>query len=201
MEDIGADCDRPAPIGKNCCPFSDEEMKNGRNFCFREYKYWINGICQKTPEFLSSLEGNTLNLVARGRTAEADKDAPEMLVGYGYLWKEGDGYVPTFLITDLTKIPKRTPEEAAEAEKTLKEAAAIVKPSYMFCKGLITADVPEYIMNRSNQIEKAALMIYSLRGIVLSEALKQGYIRYDPNEEGRMLGAYMTLYDKPIKFS
>lgn len=199
MEDMGAESNRPGFIGWHNCPFSDEEIKNGRNYSFQEYKYCGIGINQKTPEFLSSAEGSALNLIARGRAAEADKDAVDRLAGWGYLKKDGDSYVPTFLITDVDRLPKRTPQEAAEAEKTLNEAIEIVKPSYMFCKGLITAEISESIMNRNHQIGKVALMIYSLRGIVISEALKQGYLRYDPNEEGRMLGTYMTLYDKPYK--
>lgn len=82
-----------------------------------------------------------------------------------------------------------------EAERLIKETADIVKPSYSYCKEMITKDVPEYIMNRSHQIESAALMIYSLRGLVVSEAMKQGYIKYEPDSLKTVLGAYIEFWN------
>lgn len=195
MENLGAENNCPLFPGKHGCPYSDEELKSGRNFQFWEFKYYWLEAGQRIPQFLSSLEGNALNLAARGKAQEADKEALERLASYGYLKKEGASYVPTILVTNLDKLEKRTPAEAAEAERLIKEAVDIVKPSYIYCKELITKDVPEYIMNRSHQIESTALMIYTLRGFVISEAMKQGYIKYEPDSLKTVLGAYMELWD------
>lgn len=195
MENLGAENNCPPFPGKHGCPYSEEELKSGRNFQFWEFKYYWLEACQKIPEFLTPLEGNALNLAARGKAQEADKDALERLASYGYLKKEGASYIPTILVTNLDKLEKRTPAEAVEAERLIKEATDIVKPSYSYCKEMITKDVPEYIMNRSHQIESTALMIYTLRGFVIGEAMKQGYIKYEPDSLKTVLGAYMELWD------
>lgn len=38
-------------------------------------------------------------------------------------------------------------------------------------------------------------MIYTLRGFVIGEAMKQGYIKYEPDSLKTVLGAYMELWD------
>lgn len=87
MENLGAESNRPPFTGKHGCPYSDEELKSGRNFQFWEFKYYWLEACQKIPEFLTPLEGNALNLAARGKAQEADKDALGRLADYGYLKK------------------------------------------------------------------------------------------------------------------
>ncbi len=47
---------------------------------------------------------------------------------------------------------------------------------YAFCRDLINCEIPGFMRNDRYQIENAGATLFSLRGAVLEEALRTGYI-------------------------
>ena len=43
------------------------------------------------------------------------------------------------------------------------------------------------------QIDHACVNIFSMRGAVLEEAIKQGYLSFDKDNDKQMLGAYLVI--------
>ena len=77
--------------------------------------------------------------------------------------------------------------------KLLDAAREIAAAHYDFCRKIILDEVPEFLKNDSHQIDHACAAIYHMRGAVLEEALRTGYITYSDNDSRNMLGAYLFI--------
>jgi len=80
-----------------------------------------------------------------------------------------------------------------EYRRLFDEAREIAVEHYDFCRKIILDEVPEFLKNDSHQIDHACAAIYHMRGAVLEEALKIGYITYSDNDSRNMLGAYLFI--------
>ena len=62
-----------------------------------------------------------------------------------------------------------------------------------FCRGVIAAEVPDFLKDDRFQQDFALSNGTNLRGAVFLEALKTGYITYDPEKTSQSAGAFINL--------
>ncbi len=188
----------PAFVGMHGCTSAVAGDYDLPDFpCFWQYKFCYHRIAKATPEHLSSAEGRTLVQIARG-IPNPNEHLCKALVSYGYLKPVENGYVPTFYIVDKSKKRPFTDAQKTELsaisdrinrtffEMNRKIASSIMKeaPTHLF-------DTP-----RAINYAVSVTLESDMRGAVLEEALRMGYIAYHDKEgeaKERMLGAYLSI--------
>jgi len=175
----------PKFVGMNGCP----GLENGTDFY--QYKYQYKDIWAKTPRFLNKEEGKTLEAIVKG--TDFDPALADKLLEYGYLVKDENGYRPTFLVLYGTMNSHLTEAQKIEFDAKMEKAKSIALDFYLFCRETVLSEVPEFFRNDTYRIEYTCENLFMLRGAVLEEALRKGYISYAENDECRMLGAVMTV--------
>ena len=86
-----------------------------------------------------------------------------------------------------------TEAQKAEFDAKMEKAKSIALDFYLFCRETVRQEVPEFFREDTYRIEYTCENLFMLRGAVLEEALRKGYIRYGENDKPRMLGAVMTI--------
>jgi len=175
----------PKFVGMNGCPGLINDTS------FSQYKYQYKNIWAKTPEFLDKEEGKTLESIVKG--TDFDPAVADKLVEYGYLVKDENSYRPTFLVLYGSMNSHLTEAQKAEFDAKMEKAKTIALDFYLFCRETVRQEVPEFFREDTYRIEYTCENLFMLRGAVLEEALRKGYIRYGENDERRMLGAVMTI--------
>ena len=84
-----------------------------------------------------------------------------------------------------------------EYRRLFDEAREIAVEHYDFCRKIILDEVPEFLKNDSHQIDHACAAIYHMRGAVLEEALKIGYITYSDNDSRNFIHPIYTVKYRP----
>ena len=118
---------------------------------FWQFKFGINSIYEKTPEYITYDEAYTLWHVCNGRIDNCDQRHVDKLLEYGYLKKEGS-IIPNVVIFD------RNAEKTDNEELTQKLTSL---------KDEIFA-----LFNQAPDIE---------RGYVVEQAINDGWLKYDEN--------------------
>ena len=112
---------------------------------------------------------------------------------YGYIKKDGGSYRPTFLVMFKSK-NKTMPQKELEALENLRrDATKIAMRHDLFCREQIHKEIPTLLKDDEYQIDHACANVFSLRGAILEEALRQGYISYEDNDERKMLGTFLRI--------
>jgi len=181
--------DRPEFVGLHGC-MDTPDFSDYINF--GQYKFNYKGICNKTPVHLNYEEARALVAAARKELSGIPAAVLDRLVSYGYLKKEGKNYSPTFWVSFSKKI-ELSHQQEIEYRRLLDAAREIAAAHYDFCRKIILDEVPEFLKNDSHQIDHACAAIYHMRGAVLEEALRTGYITYSDNDSRNMLGAYLFI--------
>ena len=184
---------RPAFVGLHGCVDTPDYIEDKELVDFGQFKFKYKDISSKTPVHISYEEVKALVAAADSDTSSVPQKILDTLVDYGYLKKDVTKYLPTFLVIKKGNIKQRTSEQETEHQKLFDEAVKIGFSHYMFCRGLIHADIPDFFKDNRYQIDHACANIYEMRGAVLEEAIKIGYISYDENDERKMLGAYLLI--------
>lgn len=183
--------ERPAFVGLHGCVQSLEE-RNLPYIDFRQFKFQYRGIANKTPSVLPHAYAQALLAAAKGESESVEPAILERLTEYGYLEKKNGKIQPTFLVMfeDRGELP---PEAAEKVRKLRKKAVDAAMRHYLFCREQIEKEIPEFLKNDAFQIDHACANIFSLRGAVLEEALRQGYLEYGENDGRKMLGAELRI--------
>ena len=155
-----------------------------------------NGISNSGVTFLNALNYCIIftnwNIWFRCRTFR-NKKFIEKAEKYGYIKKSDNGYIPTILVFQGEK-DRQIPADCKEHYAMLRRKVLdIATRHYLFCREQIYKEIPEFLKDSEFQIDHACANIFTLRGAVLEEALRQGYLSYDETDENRMLGAYLAL--------
>ena len=89
---------------------------------------------------------------------------------------------------------RRMPNEIKEHFESLRHKATdIATRHYLFCREQIYKEIPEFLNEDEFQIDHACANIFAIRGAVLEEAIKQGYLSFDKDNDKQMLGAYLVI--------
>ena len=189
MESCREHC--PNFVGLYGCVSSPEE-KNLPEIGFRQFHFQYRGI-SKNFHGINYDDGEGILSVAKGNSAKVDGAILSRLESYGYIKKTDDGYIPNILVMRKESAYKMKKEEKAEYDALCKTAVEISTRHYLFCREQIFAEIPEFLRDDVFQIEHACGNIFDIRGAVLEEALRTGYISYDENADNRGLGAYLRI--------
>ena len=159
---------------------------------FRQFIFG-NLNLDKYDRLLNYTHGQGLVAVAEGRCNEVEEAILNRLESYGYIKKSAEGYSPTFLVMRKERAGRMSPEILEHYRNLRKEAVEIATRHYRFCKEQIYREIPDFLKADEFQIDHACASIFSLRGAVLEEALKRGYLQKDENTDQRALGASLTI--------
>ncbi|MDE7234909.1 MAG: sigma-70 family RNA polymerase sigma factor [Ruminiclostridium sp.] len=183
--------ERPVFVGLHGCVHSVEE-RNLPYIDFRQFKFQYRGIAGKTPSVLPHAYAQALLAAAKGELDTVEPTILERLTEYGYLEKKNGKFQPTFLVMfeDRGELPPDAEEKVRSLRKKAVDAAM---RHYLFCREQIEKEIPEFLKNDAFQIDHACANIFSLRGAVLEEALRQGYLEYGENDGRKMLGAELRI--------
>lgn len=183
---------KPDFVGLSGC-VSNPDEKDLPEIWFRQYKFKFGGIEDRTPPFLNYADGQAMVAVANGKSAEVDNAILKRLEFYGYIKKADDGYVPTIMVMRKKKSRKMPNEIKEHFESLRRKATDITTRHYLFCRDQIYKEIPEFLKEDEFQIDHACANIFAMRGAVLEEAIRQGYLTFDKDNDKQMLGAYLVI--------
>jgi RNA polymerase sigma factor (sigma-70 family) len=184
--------DEPAFVGLHGCATSPAEGEL-TEIGFQQFKFQYQRISDKTPMSMPYSYAQALVAIAKGETDKLDESVIDYLEKHGYIKKDGESYIPTFLVMFKSK-NKVMPPKALEALETLRSVATkIAMRHYLFCREQIHKEIPTFLKEDEYQIDHACANVFNLRGAILEEALRQGYISYADNDERKMLGTFLRI--------
>ena len=184
--------DEPDFVGLSGC-VSNPNEKDLPEIMFRQFRYKYCGLEKRTPPVLTYADGQAMVAVADGKSAEIDSTILKRLVSYGYIKKSEDGYVPTIMVMRKEKAHKMPDEIKAHFESLRRKATDIATRHYLFCREQIYKEIPDFLKEDVFQIDHACANIFAMRGAVLEEAIRQGYLTFDKDNDKQMLGAYLVI--------
>ena len=184
--------DEPDFVGLSGC-VSNPNEKDLPEIMFRQFRYKYCGLEKRTPPVLTYADGQAMVAVADGKSAEIDSTILKRLESYGYIKKSEDGYVPTIMVMRKEKAHKMPDEIKSHFESLRRKATDIATRHYLFCREQIYKEIPDFLKEDVFQIDHACANIFAMRGAVLEEAIKQGYLTFDKDNDKQMLGAYLVI--------
>lgn len=182
----------PCFVGLSGC-VSNPNEKDLPEITFRQFRFKYGGLEKRTPPPLSYADGKALVEVACGNAQEADIAILKRLESYGYIQNTSAGYAPTIMVICKNKAHKMPKKVQDEFETLRFKARDIAAKHYLFCRELIYKEIPEFLKDDAFQIDHACANIFSMRGAVLEEAIKQGYLTFDNNNDKQILGAFLVI--------
>lgn len=184
--------DEPKHVGLSGCVSCPNE-KDLPEIMFRQFRFKYCGIENRTPPVLTHAEGQAMVAVADGKSTEVDGAILKRLESYGYIKNTDDGYIPAIMVMHKNKSRKMPKEIREQFEALRRKATEIATRHYLFCREQIYKEIPEFLKEDEFQIDHACANIFSMRGAVLEEAIKQGYLSFDKDNDKQMLGAYLMI--------
>ena len=184
--------DEPKHVGLSGCVSCPNE-KDLPEIMFRQFRFKYCGIENRTPPVLTYADGQAMVAVAEGKSADVDNAILKRLESYGYIKKTDDGYVPAIMVMRKNKSSKMSKEIREQFEALRHKATEIATRHYLFCRDQIYKEIPDFLKEDEFQIDHACVNIFSMRGAVLEEAIKQGYLTFDKDNDKQMLGAYLVI--------
>ena len=184
--------DEPKHVGLSGCVSCPNE-KDLPEIMFRQFRFKYCGIENRTPPVLTYADGQAMVAVAEGKSADIDKSILNRLESYGYIKKTDDGYIPAIMVMRKNKSSKMPKEIREQFEALRHKATEIATRHYLFCREQIYKEIPDFLKGDEFQIDHACVNIFSMRGAVLEEAIKQGYLLFDKDNDKQMLGAYLVI--------
>jgi len=183
---------KPNFVGLSGC-VSNPDEKDLPEIYFRQYRFKFGGIEDRTPPVLNYADGQAMVAVADGNSADVDKTILKRLETYGYIKSTDEGYVPTIMVMYRDKLRKMPPDARKELEALRCKAAEIAARHYLFCREQIYKEIPDFLKEDEFQIDHACANVFAMRGAVLEEAVRQGYLTFDKDNDKQMLGAYLII--------
>ncbi|MGN1347220.1 MAG: RNA polymerase sigma factor, partial [Eubacteriales bacterium] len=179
----------PSFVGMHGCmdsPFMDSPFDENWINCW-QYKFYYHNIQEQTPLHIKWEEAQALKAVVLGDISGVRTAVLEKLIGYGYLKKEKDTYLPMFYVHFQDKIGKFTESQQAEYNRIYGEICDILRNHYIYCRDLVLAEVPEAMRDEPHLVNFACTEFpMEIRGTVLEEALRTGWLTYnDEPDEGK----------------
>lgn len=187
-------CELPSYVGLHGCMHAqDGELPN---IPFGAYQIYYKGIAGKKSDIITYNEGYALQQVVNGEAEKVESSLLERLEEQGYLVKKEGKYKPTFLVL-YQDAPPMTEEHQEILESfyaAYMKAMELVDRHYQFCLKQILAEIPEFLKENKHQLNHVVQSFMTkLRGAVLEEAIRQGYLTYDEEKDNRMLGVYLYV--------
>ncbi len=184
--------DEPAFVGLSGC-VSNPNEKDLPEIMFHQFQYEYCELEKRTPPVFTYADGQAIVAVADGKSADVDNTILKRLESYGYIKKTDDGYVPAIMVMRKEKSRKMPNEIKEHFESLRRKATDIATRHYLFCREQIYKEIPDFLKEDEFQIEHACANIFAMRGAILEEAIRQGYLSFDKDNDKQMLGAYLVI--------
>jgi hypothetical protein len=182
---------------------------------FRHYRFEYEGINHASPSHISLLQDAILEKITLATKADENhgildgfaKEDVNFLLTNGYILQRDQSYQLTFPIIEeallwnmeddqceKSKIQAMNPAASEKIGMLKSQAIDIANAYYKFCEKEIMNEVPSFLQEDKWQIRSAIVSsMYMARGAIFEEALRIGYLQYDPAADHRMLGALFIL--------
>ena len=184
--------DEPDFVGLSGC-VSNPNEKDLPEIMFRQFRYKYCGLEKRTPPVLTYADGQAMVSVAEGKSADVDGAILKRLESYGYIKKTEDTYAPAIMVMRKEKAKKMPDEIKKHFELLRRKATDIATRHYLFCREQIYKEIPDFLKEDVFQIDHACANIFAMRGAVLEEAIRQGYLTFDKDNNKQVLGAYLVI--------
>lgn len=162
---------------------------------FSQYKFVYQDLHRKTPEDFPKNLADALEAVCEGR--DADGASVAELCRMGYLKEENGAYIPQMMAVDARYGDIGTKGLPEKDEKTLltiwNDILDFAREIKAFCAKTVTEEMPAYLKDRAEEVERAADRSWEVRGAVLEAALADGYLSYAENDPRFLLGTMITV--------
>ncbi|MDD2268593.1 MAG: sigma-70 family RNA polymerase sigma factor [Eubacteriales bacterium] len=159
---------------------------------FGQFKFNYNNISSQTPDLLDYSLALTLKRLVEGKNQDINAENLKKLEEIGYVKKTDNGYIPNILVFDKEMLSNNT-YDTTLYDELYNKISEMVKEYYLFCYNVISSELPTHMAKNTHQLHFACDSILQIRGAVLEEALRIGYISYNPDEPKRMLGSHMYI--------
>ncbi len=187
--------EQPAVVGLNAgvCNRWEELHRMGIDLGFYQFGYL--GIAEKTPDWLSFEEAVSLAELAKHGSTGIREETLQKLAARGFVAKREEKYYPAFWVSFSKEKKALTEEQAAEYGRLREKAKEICMNHYLFGYDIILREIPEFLKEDMHQIAFAweTILLSGIRGAVLEEAHRRGWLSYEGNDRQRMLGIYMVI--------
>ena len=184
--------DEPDFVGLHGCVTSPAE-KELPQIGFQQFKFKYMNIASNTPESMPYVYAQALVSIAKGEAEDVDRSILAYLYEHGYITNEDNVYKPTFLVMFREKLKPMPSDALAKLEKLRAYATKTAMRHYLFCREQLYTEIPAFLKSDEYQIDHACANIFAMRGAVLEEALRIGYISYSENDDRRMLGTFLRI--------
>ena len=188
--------DKPSYVSLSGCVSTPKE-KDLPRIDFRQYRFQCCGLNKRTSYDFNYADGQGMVAVANGKSGEVEAAILNRLEAYGYIKQVEGKYVPAIMVIRekafKDKASKMSSEDQEKRETLRSRAKDIATRHYLFCREQIYNEIPEFLKEDEFQIDHACTNIFSMRGAVLEEAIKQGYLTFDKDNDRQMLGAYLVV--------
>lgn len=169
---------------------------HGGNYGFQQFKYYFDGIADRTPSYLTDEESKTLRNCVLGDSNEGKEETLKALEKYGYLRKVGDSYVPDFLVLKPNEIKqaygKLDKSTVLELSAAAEKARKLLKDLYDKIAEAVRADLPAVFIDNGPLCRLAITNIYHARGYVMEQALNSGWLM-EADKVSPVIGAHLFI--------
>jgi len=180
--------DRFEYIGLHGC----QDMPKGEGYIdFGMYKLYTRELYKKMPDYIPYTEVKALKALAINEAEGINDEVISGLCERGFVNKTEKGYDVKFLVINENNKKPMNEAEKAEYKKLWDKAIGLFERQYVFGREICLKEVPEVLKNDKRAIDIAVETASNFRGAVITEAEKDGYLKYDP--ENIMTGVYMVL--------
>lgn len=159
---------------------------------FQQYKFKHGNIERLTPDFLTAKESQTLLKIAKNDCADCNVKIIEKLIDYGYVRATDSGYEPAIVVFGKEKADRFTKEESERISALATEIKALLRGALEYSHKRSLEDIPESLLKNDNFKEFTSSYSSFKRGIVLEQAIADGWIKYDDNTN-KSIGAFMYI--------
>ncbi len=157
------------------------------------YRFGYRSICDESCSYLTHEEGETLFALVKGG-GDADSGITERLTEQGFFTRVSGGWQPNFWLLDRSHLAKLTEEQTAKCDTYARKAVDCILTHDLFRRGVVIGELPEFMKGDGSAVEFACVAAFgNLRGRIVEEALKRGWLTYDPKGDHRMYGVYMVI--------
>jgi len=179
-------------VGLSGCVSNPNEMNLPPiDFLQYNHKYW--GSKGTSYHNMTYAHGEALVAIANGNTDKVNDTILQNLETYGYIKKTENGYIPTILVMRKEKNLKMPKDVRAQLNALHRKAGELYSRHFLFCYEQVNKEIPAFLKEDTFQIVTACTLIATIRGAILEEAIRQGYLTYDNQDPDRMLGAFLTI--------
>lgn len=183
----------PIMVGKHGCGLN-ESCAPEKKVMFQQFRYYS---LEKERGYVPDLTirlGEALQKVCEGKADECDASDLAKLAEYGYIRRDGDGYIPRIVVfRDKAGIAAKLDKAVSERlGKIRDELTELISDAQKRSLAILTDDLPKSLRDDDHVLNLMRFAAPIDRGYYVERAIGDGWLRYDVGA-APMLGAYVRV--------